>query len=30
MELRSTPEFVDMWKRLWHLLETQIDASGAQ
>lgn len=29
MELRSTPEFVDTWKRLWHLLETQIDASGA-
>lgn len=29
MELRSTPEFVDKWKRLWHLLETQIDASGA-
>lgn len=28
MELRATPEFVDTWKRLWHLLETQIDASG--
>lgn len=29
MELRATPEFVDTWKRLWHMLETQIDASGA-
>lgn len=30
MELRSTPEFVDTWKRLWHLLETQINVSGAK
>lgn len=28
MELRSTPEFVDVWKRLWHMLETQINESG--
>jgi NitT/TauT family transport system ATP-binding protein len=30
MDLRSTPEFVDTWKRLWHLLETQINVSGAK
>lgn len=28
MQLRSTPEFVDVWKRLWHMLETQINVSG--
>ncbi|XAS74361.1 ABC transporter ATP-binding protein [Micrococcaceae bacterium Sec5.1] len=28
MELRSTREFVDIWKRLWNLLETQINVSG--
>lgn len=30
MELRSTPEFIDTWKRLWNLLETQISVSGAK
>lgn len=30
MELRSTPEFVDVWKRLWHMLETQINVSGEE
>ena len=25
MELRTTPEFLDVWKRLWNLLEEQIN-----
>lgn len=29
MELRTTPEFIDIWKRLWGLLEQQIKFSGA-
>jgi NitT/TauT family transport system ATP-binding protein len=30
MEVRTTPEFVDVWRRLWSLLEEQINSSGAQ
>jgi NitT/TauT family transport system ATP-binding protein len=29
MHVRTTPEFVDVWKRLWRLLEEQLTSSGA-